>query len=97
VSLIVGWATVVFAEGVKVGSSRGTSVATDQLRSAKSKLAYVLSPNSLNTLAIYKGRKGKDVLDVESSLGVSIEVLDLQSSVLVPRRRGADNLRLRKR
>ena len=84
VSLIVGWATVVLAEGVKVGSGRGTSVATGQLRSAKSKLAYVLSPNSLNMLAIYNAGKGKDILDVESSLGVSIEVFDLQSSVMIP-------------
>jgi hypothetical protein len=32
VSLIVGWATVVLSKGVEVGSGRGTSVATDQLR-----------------------------------------------------------------
>jgi len=97
VSLIVGWSTVVLAEWVKVGSSRGTSVATGQLRSAKSKLAYVLSPNSLDLSAFYVERKGKNILDVESSLGVSVQVLDLQSSVMIPRRRGADNLRLRKR
>jgi hypothetical protein len=32
VSLIVGWATVVLAKGVEVGSGRGTSVTRDQLR-----------------------------------------------------------------
>ena len=37
VSLIVGWATVVLAKGVEVGSGRGTSVATDQLVSSSRK------------------------------------------------------------
>jgi hypothetical protein len=87
VTLIVGWATVVLAERVKVGSGGGTSVATDQLgRSLARSLqrqAYVLSPNSLRMLAINRGKEGNDVLNVESSLGISIEVLDLQSSVAI--------------
>jgi len=50
---------------------------------ATGKLAYVLSPNSLAILAINRGKEGKDVLDVKSSLGISIEVLDLHSSVVI--------------
>jgi hypothetical protein len=43
----------------------------------------VLSPNSLSILANKQGKEGKDVLDVETSLGVSIEVLDLRLSVVI--------------
>jgi len=75
---------VVLAEGVEVGSGRGTSVAAYQLMSNAWGIAYVLSPNSLAILAINRGKEGKDVLDVESSLGISIEVLDLQRSVVIP-------------
>jgi hypothetical protein len=78
VTFIVRGSTVVLAEGVKVGSSRGTSVADHQLVSSQqSKPAYVLSPNSLNMSANTRRKEEKDVLDVESSLGISIEVLDL--------------------
>jgi hypothetical protein len=56
----------------------------------------VLSPNSLRMSVIELGEEGKDVLDVETSLGVSIEVLDLRSSVMIPRL-GANNSRLQRR
>ena len=50
---------MVLAEGVEVGSGRGTSVAWDQLMSNTWGIAYVLSPNSLAILAKRK-KQGRE-------------------------------------
>jgi hypothetical protein len=52
VSLVVRGTTVVLASGVEVTSSRGTAVASwSTIVQARNLEAYVLSPNSLLTLA----------------------------------------------
>jgi len=87
VTLIVRGTTVVLAEGVEVGSGRGTSVAGNQLRSSHGEASLRVVSELASLISKKKERrKGKDVLDVESSLGVGIEVLDLQPSVVIPRR-----------